>query len=504
MTFKRPTVAELKAIGAAVGHQLDDGYAGAMLAGMAPLFGSFEVLDREADELPAVRYPERSHRFPRSGENPLGAWYVKTAIEGSDGGPLKGRTVAIKDSIFVAGVPMMCGASVLEGFVPDFDATVVTRLLDAGAVITGKAVCEYLCVSGGSFTSSTGVVDNPWKRGYSAGGSSSGSAALVAAGDADLALGGDQAGSIRIPSSWCGTCGMKPTHGLVPYTGVMSVETSIDHIGPITSNVADNALMLEVLAGYDELDGRQQHLVLHRYTGALDQSIAGVRIGVVEEGFGLPSSDAAVDDCVRAAAARLHDLGAAVERVSIPAHLSGLAIWGGIVADALWQTLKLNGLGCNYSGVYSPALFAAADKLIWRLDEMPPNVRMLVLLGKYLETYNGYYYCKAKNLARRLRAAYDAALSRCDLLLMPTTPRHARRNPESLADASIEEILEHATVNVVNTAQFNVTGHPSLSLPCGLRDGLPIGMMLTGRHFEEPAIYRVAHAFERSLDWRTL
>ncbi len=162
--------------------------------------------------------------------------------------------MALKDNVALAGVPMMNGASTLEGFVPASDATIVTRMLDAGATILGKAVCEHFCLSGGSHTSDPGPVHNPHRIGYSAGGSSSGSGALVAAGEVDLAIGGDQGGSIRIPASYCGIVGMKPTHGLVPYTGVMPIETTIDHTGPMTASVGDNALLLEVLAGPDGLD----------------------------------------------------------------------------------------------------------------------------------------------------------------------------------------------------------------------------------------------------------
>ncbi len=166
---------------------------------------------------------------------------MKTSIKGKPGGPLAGRRIALKDNVCLAGVPMMIGADILEGYVPDVDATIVERILDAGGEIAGKAVCEYYCVSGGSHTSSTGPVQNPRKPGYTAGGSSSGSAALVAAGDVDMAIGGDQAGSIRIPASYCGIVGLKPTFGLVPYTGIAPLEITLDACGPMTANVRDNA-----------------------------------------------------------------------------------------------------------------------------------------------------------------------------------------------------------------------------------------------------------------------
>src|SRR5262245_50709433 len=234
MSFVPPTAAKLKATGRKLGLEMSDAEAKEACELLSPLFGAFDYLDAVPDFLPPVKYPDRPYRFPNAEDNKYRAWYVRTSIKGAPSGPLAGRKVAIKDVIFVAGVPMMCGASILEGFVPDFDATVVTRLLDAGAEITGKAVCEYLCVSGASCTASTGHVDNPRKAGYSTGGSSSGCAALVAGGEVDMAVGSDQAGSVRVPGSWSGIVGMKPTFGLVPFTGAMSQEFGVDHLGPMT------------------------------------------------------------------------------------------------------------------------------------------------------------------------------------------------------------------------------------------------------------------------------
>jgi len=218
---------------------------------------------------------------------------------------------------------MMVGAQLLEGYVPEVDATVVERILDAGGEIAGKAVCEYYCVSGGSHTSSTGPVHNPRKRGYTTGGSSSGSAALVATGEVDMAIGGDQAGSIRIPASHCGIVGLKPTFGLVPYTGIGLLEITIDTCGPMTANVRDNALLLEVIAGPDGLDTRQRGVAAGRYTEALAGGVEGMRIAVIKEGFGHPNSEPDVDAHVRDAARRFAKLGAIVEEVSVPTHALG-------------------------------------------------------------------------------------------------------------------------------------------------------------------------------------
>lgn len=503
MPFKLPDTEELIRLAAEMGYKLDPASADTMQQYLAPFGESYRYLDEETDELPAVLFPERSHRFPAPDENPLGAWYVKTEIRGSGGGPLRGKAVAIKDNIFIAGVPMMNGAAILEGFVPDFDATVVTRLLEAGADIRGKAVCEYLCTSGGSATASTGIVDNPRRSGYTAGGSSSGSAALVGGGDVDVALGCDQAGSIRIPSSFSGAYGMKPTHGLVPYTGIIGMEAMLDHVGPITAGIENNALTLEVLAGYDGLDSRQRELQIHRYTDALGGDIKGMKIGVVREGFGTHLSEPDVDECVREAADRLASLGAQVENVSIPMHPQGVAVWGGVITDGLWETLRLNGQGYNVDTVYSPALYHAMEGWQAKQDQFPINVKMLVLLGKYLERFNGGYYGKARNLVRRLRRAYDSVLRDHDLLLMPTTVQKASTNPRTQAELTPDQIITLAFNTLLNTCQFNISGHPAMSIPCGLRDGLPVGMMLVARHFNEPAIYRAAHAFERTGDWQT-
>ena len=209
-----------------------------------------------------------------------------------------------------------------------------------------------------------------------------------------------------------------------------------------------------------------------------------------------------VDECVQKAIKRLALLGASIDESSVAEHVNGPAIWGAIVTDGYWQSLKSNGLGYNYDGVYSPSLFHAMSSVTSRVDEMPINGKLLMLLGKYMENYNGQYYAKAKNQVHTLSVAYDRALDNYDLLLMPTTVRTASKNPASLAEASNDEVMASAFGNTFNTCQFNATGHPAMSLPCGLRDELPVGVMLVGNHFEEPLIYQVAHAYEQSVDWK--
>src|SRR6516165_811234 len=446
--------------------------------------------------------PDRPYRWPGAADNELGAWYVTSEITTAGDGPLAGRRVAIKDNIEVAGLPMMNGSATVEGFVPRRDATVVTRLLDAGATIAGKAVCEDLCFSGGSHTSRTGPVRNPWDRSRTAGGSSSGSAALVAAGRADMALGGDQGGSVRIPSAFCGTVGHKPTHGLVPYTGAFPIENTLDHLGPMTRTVRDAALLLGVLAGRDGLDPRQRtDPPAGGYLADLDAGVAGLRIAVVEEGFGLPGlSQPGVDEAVRAAIATLAGVGAAVSEISLPWHRDGLHVWNVIATDgATNQMIDGNAYGMNVPGLYDPELIAHyAQGRREHAAEMSESRKVTILLGRYaIDRYDGRHYAMARNLALDLAAAYDAALDGADVLVMPTLPIVASTIPA--ADASREEKLARSLEMIPNTAPFDVSGHPATSVPAGLSDGLPVGLMIVGRHLEDATCLRVARAYENAV-----
>ena len=506
MPVKRPTPEQIVEVGAQLGMRLSNDEAAQYHAAMQPMLAGYDAVDAMADELPEVRYPRVPGYRATGDENPHNGWYWKTAIEGTAEGRLAGKKVGIKDNICVAGVPMMNGASVLEGYVPEVDATIVGRILDAGGEIAGKTACEYLCFSGGSHTNATGLpVHNPWKRGHTSGGSSSGSGAVVAAGDVEMAMGGDQGGSIRIPASMCGIVGLKPTHGLVPYSGVMPIELTIDHIGPMTDTVANNALLLEVIAGADGLDPRQMGVPEDpSYAHALEQGAEGLTIGVVTEGFGHPNSEPAVDETVRAAIAQLDAIGASVREISIPEHLVGGAVWTPIGLEGTVDLMMNgNGFGTNWKGLYITSLIDRYARWRERADEFPHTLKYAILLGQYmLNQYGGRYYGKAQNIARRIRAAYDRALAECDVIAMPTIPIVATPIPP--ADAPIDVYIQRAHEMLTNTAIFNVTGHPSLTVPCGLRDGLPVGLMLTGRHFDEATIYRAAHAYEQSVDWKTL
>ncbi len=506
MTIKVPSAGQIVEVGKELGMHLSEADAEEYLAAMAPLLEGYRTVDGMADELPPVRYPRTPGYRPGAAENPHDAWYWKTDIKGAPSGKLAGKRVAIKDNICVAGVPMMNGASVLEGYVPDVDATIVTRILDAGGEIAGKTACEYLCFSGGSHTNATGLpVHNPWRRGYTTGGSSSGSGAVVAAGDVEMAIGCDQAGSIRIPSAMCGIVGLKPTHGLVPYTGVMPIEATIDHAGPMTDTVANNALLLEAIAGVDGLDPRQNGVPdALSYVDALDRGAAGLTLGVLREGYGHPNSEPDVDEKVRHAVARFEELGATVSEISIPEHLVGVAVWTPVgVEGTVDFMMNGNGFGTNWKGLYVTSLLDRYAGWRQRADELSDSLKYVILLGQYMQNqYGGHFYAKAQNIVRRIAAAYDRALEGCDAIVMPTLPIKATPIPP--ADAPKSLIIQRAHEMFANTAVFDVTGHPALTVPCGLSDGLPVGLMLVGRHFDEATLYRAANAFEQSTDWKTL
>ncbi len=506
MIVKTPTVDEIAMIASHFGLDLSEDDLDSFQGLMAGTLASYQRLQQLPEPTLPVKYPRAGSYRPDRAEDPLNAWYQKCSIKGAKRGPLLGRRIAIKDNICVAGIPMMNGTSVLEGYVPEGDATLVTRILDAGGEIAGKADCESLCFSGGSHTSDNGPTLNPYDHTRTSGGSSAGSAALVAAGEVDMAIGGDQGGSIRIPSSWCGTVGLKPTHGLVPYTGAFPIEATLDHVGPITRTVADCALLLEVIAGEDGLDPRQYSVKTAAYTKALTGAIKGLKIGIVSEGFGWPGlSEGDVDACVRQAAGRFEALGAVVSSVSIPWHRDGQHIWTGIAVEgATQQMLKGNGMGTNWKGHYTTSLLDAfARGFQTRANDLSETTKVVLLTGEYLQQkYHGRFYAKAQNLARVLRAAYDAALGEFDLLLMPTLPMKATRIPA--ADATREEYIARALEMLPNTSPFDVTGHPALNLPCGISQGLPVGLMLVAKHFCETTILRAAHAFETAYDWKKI
>ncbi len=496
--INRPDASEVRTAAAELGLTLDAEASASFLGLMGGLFEAYDLVDQMDNHLPVVKYARSPGVRPSPEGNPFNAWVVKTQIKGAATGKLAGKTVAIKDNVNVAGVTMENGASILQGYVPETDATIVTRLLDAGAEIHGKAVCEYYCASGGSHTSVSGPVENPIVPGHNAGGSSSGSAVLVAAGIVDMATGGDQGGSIRIPAAFCGVVGMKPTHGLVPYTGIFPVELTVDHAGPITRTVADNALMLEVMAGPDGLDPRQSGAPSQAYSEGVQMSPRGLRIGVVSEGFGQPGAEAAVDNRIREVADRLGTFGATVEEVSMRLHAAGAAIWTPIFLEGATELMmRQNAYGTNMKGVFLESLLDKQSHWKEQANDMSETLKLGLLMGHYMSSrHKGRYYGKAQNLNRLLTAAYDDLFRKFDVLLMPTTPMAAHPLPGP--DANRETVVERAFAMIPNTAPSCATGHPSISVPAGTTDdGRPIGAMFIGRKLEETTLYRAAAAVEQ-------
>ncbi|ESP00305.1 hypothetical protein LOTGIDRAFT_225908 [Lottia gigantea] len=446
-----------------------------------------------------VKYPRTPGYRPAREDNPYNAWAWKCDIQGAKEGKLAGKTVGIKDNIGVAGVPMMNGSKLLESYTPEFDATLVTRILDAGGRIVGKAACEDLCFSGCSSTCSSGPVRNPYDETRSVGGSSSGSAALVAGKVIDLAVGGDQGGSIRIPACWAGIVGLKPTYGLVPYTGAMPIEITVDHLGPMARTVHDCALLLEVMAGYDDgRDPRQpRDIKVEPYSSLIDAGIKGKKIGLVKEGFSVCTEED-VKEMVRAAAKSLEKAGAIVSDTSVPAHLDGNAIWSGTCLQGAYNNMIAgNGNGYHWKGHYITSLqesFYRSRKA--RPFDMSTACKLTTLIGEYMNrNYSNKFYAKSQNLTRWLTDEYNKALEEFDVLIMPTLPYKARKLPK--ADCSTAELIEISDSMSANTAPFDCTGHPALSIDTGNSDTAPIGMMIIGKYFNEVTVLQIARAFEK-------
>ena len=468
------------------------------------LFGSYERLERMPLPREPIKYRDRDAGVrPSRQEDPFNAIVRRCTLKGASSGKLAGKRFGLKNNICVAGMPMTCASLLLEGYVPETDATIVTRLLDAGAEVVATLNLDNFAFSGAGDTSALGPVLNPHNTDYLAGGSSGGSAAGLYYDDIDITIGGDQGGSIRIPASWCGVVGLKPTHGLVPYTGIVGIDNTFDHAGPMSRTVADAALTLEVIAGKDPLDPRQGDVPVQAYTEALGQSVDRLRIGILSEGFGLPESDPDVDESVRKVLAVLGELGVQTTQVSVPDHVDAGGIVWGLVAEGATALLRSNGMGHHWEGLYNPGLVETLGRARKaQANDLPPTVKLVLLMGSYVaERYHGRLYAKAQNLRRVLRAGYDRALQEVDVLAMPTTPMTAHRYEP---DIDIAGLLNHGWDMLNNTTPFDMTGHPAISIPCGKINGLPVGLMLVGKRFDDATLFRVAHAFEQHIDWESM
>jgi amidase len=460
----------------------------ALFSGMEPL------VETAAPPAPVGR---EVRERPLAEPDPLNAIVRRCRVRGLESGALAGKRLGVKDNVAIAGVPLTCGSRFLADYIPDRDATIVSRMLDAGGEIVAILNMENLALTARGDHSAFGAVVNPHDPSRLAGGSSGGSAAALFYDDVDLTIGGDQGGSIRVPASWCGVVGLKPTHGLVPYTGVVAIEPTIDHVGPLARTVADTALLLEVIAGFDPHDPRQRRLPpLPRYREALATRLDGVKVGLMREGFGLAVSEPEVDAAVRAAADELAALGASIREVSVPDHAIVGSMLLPVMIEGAAAWLASNCAGFHLDGWHDVALVRAVrDARRNRRDAIPGNLKIILVGARLLtEEHGGEMYARAQNRRPALRTAYDRALGEVDVLVLPTTPMRA-----ALAGPPLDALgLITASSDVIlNTAAFDVTGHPALSVPCGTAGGLPIGMMLVGRHFADDMLLRVASAYEQ-------
>lgn len=501
MTFERPTKRDLELAAKNLNIELSEAdleYYEKVVAALVEELGHIHQL-REPWVAPRGRNNSnrKSTYRPQDEHNPHNVWITKCTVKDENKeGTLTDSSIGIKDTIAMTGIEMTCGSKLLEGYVPDADATVVSRLLDAGGTILGKCNMESFGFSASSDTSDFGVVTNPNAPGRIAGGSSSGSAAAVAADEVDIALGCDQGASIRVPAACCGVVGLNPTMGLVPYTGIFPMDPTIDNVGPIANTVREVAMTLEVIAGSNELDPRQPvNLYPETYTEALVEDVSDLRIGVLQEGFEVTEHDDRVNKTVRNAISELSTLGASTTNVSLPLHHAGVRISFMIWAFGSLQMFKSGGQGTLLGGWYDTELMKVFEQYRrTRANMLPPEGKATLLAMEYLDSIAGVItYGKAQNLQYRLRDKVDQLLDGVDLLALPTMPIV----PFKL-DTETERNRPLQTITLCqNTAPFSLTKHPSISIPCGSIEGVPVGLMLVADRFDEQTLLRAAHTFEQ-------
>jgi len=475
-------------------------------------FDAFVQARLEEPRPPMVSAGRKPGYRPSPEEDRLNAWTWRCRIEGKSEGVLAGKTVSYKDHIAVAGMPMSFGSFALEGFIPDFDATVVTRVLEAGGTIIGKNVMNGLS---GGFGTGGAIGDygrplNPHNREHVTGGSSSGSGAAVAAGQVDISFGGDQGGSIRIPAAFCGIVGHKPTFGLVSHFGIgFGSDQSIDYTGPMARTVEDAAAALQATAGYDPYDPRQTRHVPTRLDvlGRLAEGVARLRIGVLQEGFDDAEGD--VRDLVLAAVDVLAKAGADVTKISIPAHHAIRTAQAALTSEGALALFKTGFFGA-FTRTYYPAAIIAVINKLWgsQADVLAPRTKLSLIAAELSRrNYHGRVYAKAQNVRPAYIKAYDAALADVDVLVMPTCIMTAPKNhrPGSYLEAVEDNLMSASRGGNRNTLPFNYTGHPALAVPVGKSSaGLPVSMQLVGRFFDDPLLMRAAYAYQHATDWNKI
>ncbi|MGH7366054.1 MAG: Asp-tRNA(Asn)/Glu-tRNA(Gln) amidotransferase subunit GatA [Candidatus Rokuibacteriota bacterium] len=414
---------------------------------------------------------------------------------GTPRGPLDGVPVALKDVFCTRGIRTTCGSKILEGFVPPYDATVVARLYEAGAVLLGKLNMDEFAMGSSTEHSAFFTTRNPWDLARVPGGSSGGASAAVAADLAALSLGTDTGGSIRQPAAFCGVLGMKPTYGRVSRYGLIAFASSLDQVGPLAKDAEDAALLLQAIAGPDPMDSTAVDVPVPDYRAALGRGIEGMTIGVPAEYF-MDGIDPEVEQAVRAAIATLEQLGARPEPVSLPHTEYGLAAYYVIAPAEASSNLA------RYDGVKYGLRASGARDLIdmyskTRAAGFGAEVKRRVMLGTYVLSagYHDAYYGQAQKVRTLVRRDFEQAFARVDLIVAPTTPGVAFKMGEK------EDPLQ-MYLNDIFTIPVSLAGLPGVSIPGGFTQaGLPIGLQLIGRAFDEATLLRAAHAYQQATTW---
>ncbi len=446
-----------------------------------------ERIDSHHDRLHAFLEPMRESSLARARE--------LDALPTDERGPLHGIPVAVKDIISVRGAPCTCGSRILERYVPLYDATAVTRLTDAGAIVLGKTNLDEFAMGSSTENSAFGPTANPWSLQHVPGGSSGGSAAAVAARNVPVALGTDTGGSIRQPAALCGVVGLKPTYGRVSRYGLVAFASSLDQIGPITRTVEDAARLLQVLSGRDSRDSTSSPEPVPDYLALSTGDVSSLRIGVPKS----VESEGVTDD-VRArfeeALSVLESLGVAIEEVELQAQEYAIATYYLVAtAEASANLSRFDGVryGLRRSGV------ASLDQMYadTRSAGFGPEVKRRIVLGTFVLSSGYYeaYYRRAQKTRTLIGEDYRRAFERVDAVVLPTTPTPAFRLGEKLADPL------QMYLNDVFTTTANLTGAPAMSVPAGFAsDGLPIGLQLVGRHFDEGTLLALSAAYEAATN----
>jgi aspartyl-tRNA(Asn)/glutamyl-tRNA(Gln) amidotransferase subunit A len=419
-------------------------------------------------------------------------------MQDGDKTPLLGVPIALKDNFLTRGLRTTCGSRILGEFIPPYDATTVQKLRAAGAVITGKTNLDEFAMGSSSENSAFFPTRNPWNLQRIPGGSSGGSAAAVAADQCIAALGTDTGGSIRQPAACCGVVGLKPTYGRVSRFGIIAFASSMDQVGPMTKDVRDAALLLEVIAGHDPADSTSAMHDVPSYTEALTRDIRGLRIGIPKEYF-VSGMQREVEDAVRTAIRELEKNGVAIEEISLPHTEYAVAVYY-IVATAEASSNLARYDGMRY-GYRADAKDLTETYMKSRDEGFGAEVKRRIMLGTYALSAGYYdaYYLKAQRVRTLIKRDFDEAFGHCDVIITPTTPTIAFELGEKTQDPLQMYLSDIYTISI------NLAGLPALSLPCGFdQNKMPIGMQIIGKHFDESTILRVGYAYEQQTEWHKI